>query len=89
MVGSRIVTALTGLAVSLLISVAAWVYLDSLLVFLFVPLVPFLLGAKSPAHEAVGADEETARRCPACGFETRDREYDYCPRDGHRLERRD
>jgi hypothetical protein len=87
MVGSRAVTALAGLAVSLLVSAAAWLYLDTLLVFLFVPLVPFLLGAtgRSVAAHADG-EQEPPRRCPACGFESRDAEFEYCPRDGRRLE---
>jgi hypothetical protein len=109
MVGSRAVTALAGLAVSLLVSVAAWLYLDTLLVFLFVPLVPFLLGtagrgaveadtdtdADPGAHADITADvgaaedRQSVLRCPACGFETRDPEFDYCPRDGRRLQRRD
>jgi hypothetical protein len=107
MVGSRVVTALAGLAVSLLVSVAAWLYLDTLLVFLFVPLVPFLLGTAGRgavgadtdtdpgAHADITADVGTAEdrqsvlRCPACGFETRDPEFDYCPRDGRRLQRPD
>lgn len=43
MVGSRTATALVGIAVSLAVSVAAWVYFDTLLVFLIVPIVPLLL----------------------------------------------
>lgn len=43
MVGSRTVTALVGLIVSLAISVAAWMVFDSLILFLFVPFVPLLL----------------------------------------------
>jgi hypothetical protein len=48
------------------------------LFFLFVPFVPFLFrGAR---------ERPPVRECPVCGFRTRDPEYDYCPRDGHRLE---
>lgn len=80
MVGSRTATALAGLAASLLVSVAAWVLFDSLLLFLFVPFVPFLLrrGRESEAPQA--------RECPQCGFRTRDPEFAYCPRDGTPLE---
>lgn len=92
MVGSRTVTALAGLAASLLISAAAWVYLDTLLVFLFVPLVPLLLrgrGLGEGPEPGGGREHRRSRRCPACGFETRDPDHDYCPRDGTRLEQQE
>lgn len=82
MVSSRTATALAGLLVSLALSAALWYYFDSLLFFLFVPFVPFLFR---------GSDGEGERRavaeCPVCGYRTADVEYDYCPRDGTRLER--
>lgn len=80
MVSSRTATAAAGLAVSLLVSVAAWYYLDTFLLFLFVPFVPFLFRR--------GADREgpPAKRCPVCGFEARQPGFDYCPRDGTALE---
>lgn len=82
MVGSRTATAATGLVVSLAISVAAWYFFDSLLLFLFVPFVPFLFrGGMREARPSV-------RRCPTCDFETRNPEYTHCPRDGTRLEDR-
>lgn len=78
MVGSRTLTALAGVAVSLLVSVLAYVYLDTLAVFLFVPFVPFLFRRGDRARPS-------ARRCPECGFTTRDPDVAYCPRDGTSL----
>lgn len=80
MVGSRTLTALVGVAVSLLVTAAAWYYFDSLFVFLFVPFVPFLF-------RRFGRDEHPpVRECPDCGFRTRDPSFEHCPRDGARLE---
>lgn len=84
MVASRTATALAGVLLSLAVSAALRYYFDSLLFFLFVPFVPFLLrgsggaGARSPSEIA---------ECPVCGSRTADPEHDYCPRDGTRLER--
>jgi len=81
MVGSRTATAVAGLVVSLLVSVAAWYYFDTLFAFLLLPFVPLLWrreGDASPVWE-----------CPACGFSTRDPGFDYCPRDGTPLDGRD
>ena len=78
---SRTVTALVGLAVSVVVSVAAWVYFDTLFVFLFLPLVPFLFARGRGSDEA-----RTVYECPACGFRTADPEFAYCPRDGTELE---
>ena len=75
---SRVVTGLVGLLLSLAVSVAAWVYFDTLLLFLFLPLVPLLWRGREPSPET--------RSCPICGFETREESFDYCPRDGTRLE---
>ncbi|GAB3326578.1 hypothetical protein [Haloplanus salinarum] len=79
MVGSRTATAAVGLVASLALSVAAWYYFETLLVFLLLPFVPVLLR---------GSDDPPADECPACGFVTRDPAVDYCPRDGTRLEPR-
>jgi hypothetical protein len=79
MVGSRTLTALLGVAVSLAVSAVAWVYFDTLLLFLFVPFVPLLL--RRGTREGV----PPVRTCPACGFSTRNTAYDYCPRDGTEL----
>ena len=84
MVRSRTVTALAGLAVSLLVSVVAYVYFDTLFLFVFLPLVPFLF-ARGRGRDA----ERTVYECPACGFRTADPEFAYCPRDGTELEARD
>ena len=81
MVGSRTATALVFLAGSLLASAALWVYFDTVLFFLFVPFVPFLFRRRSSE-----ASEPSVRKCPQCGFETSADEYEYCPRDGRRLE---
>lgn len=81
MVGSRTTTAALGLAVSLVASAALWWYFDAFVFFLLVPFVPFLFR---------GADSErpqpSARECPQCGFRTTDDEFEFCPRDGARLE---
>lgn len=77
---SRLLTAAVGLLASLLVSVAAYVYFDTLLLFLFLPVVPFLFGSRG------GDDEPPARTCPACGYRTRAADHDFCPRDGTRLE---
>lgn len=82
MVGSRTATALAGLAIGLLASALAWYYFDTLVLFLLVPFVPFLLRRQ-------GADEASApptRTCPTCDFRTREPHFEYCPRDGSRLE---
>ena len=86
MVASRTATALAGVLVSLAISAALWYYFESLLFFLFVPFVPFLLRRDGGDAGAAGARPEVAE-CPVCGYRTTDPEYDYCPRDGTRLER--
>lgn len=80
MVGSRTATAAVGLLASLALSVALWWYFDTLAVFLLVPFVPFLFRREQD-------DEPTVRRCPVCDYRTTDRRNEYCPRDGHRLER--
>ncbi|WP_435333428.1 hypothetical protein [Haloarchaeobius sp. TZWWS8] len=67
-----------GLLLSVAITVVLWVVFDTLAVFLFLPLVPFVLGR--------GGDGAPVRRCPVCGFETADDGFEYCPRDGERLE---
>lgn len=77
MLSSRSATAIAGLAASLAASALLWYYFDTFLFFLFVPFVPFLFrdGEQPPVKE-----------CPVCDFRTRSEEYDYCPRDGHRLD---
>lgn len=89
MVGSRTLTAVAGLALSLAVSVAVWVAFDTLLLLLFVPFVPFLLSRR--AERTGGGGERPERRereCPACGFRTDDPRFDYCPRDGTPLDGR-
>lgn len=80
---SRLGTALIGLSVGLAVSLAAWVYFDTFLLFLFLPFVPFFFrrGGRATAPAA----DRSRRRCPQCGFETREPEFEYCPRDGTRL----
>jgi hypothetical protein len=77
MVSARSATAVVGLLVSLVVSVVLWVAFDIPAFLVVVPFVPFLFrrGERPPVRE-----------CPVCGFRTCDRDHDYCPRDGHRLE---
>lgn len=82
MVASRTLTALVGLLVSLAVSVAVWVYTGSLLLFVFVPFVPFLFSSSLRRESGEGPPE---KRCPQCDFRTRDPGFDWCPRDGRRL----
>lgn len=80
MVSSRTATALVGVAVSVVISVAAWVYFDTLLLFLAIPFVPLLFRRwERGAPPAV-------EQCPVCGFQTREPSFTHCPRDGTELE---
>ncbi|WIV67407.1 hypothetical protein [Natrialbaceae archaeon AArc-T1-2] len=82
MIGSRALTAVVGLVVGLAVSVAVWLYFETLLLFLFVPFVPFLFASRR-------RDRRPTRHCPRCGFQTTDPEHEYCPRDGTRLRDRD
>ncbi|SDC69266.1 hypothetical protein [Natrinema hispanicum] len=81
MFGSRTATAVVGLLVSLLVSAVLWWRFNTVAFFLVVPFVPFLFG-KSGRESS----EPPVRTCPACGFQTRDPAYEYCPRDGTALE---
>lgn len=81
MVRSRTLVAIAGILGSLAVSVLLWYLFDSFVFFLFVPFVPFLLGRRRGNRE-----ESAVRRCPSCGFETDDESFEYCPRDGRRLE---
>lgn len=78
---ARLVTATTGLLVSLAISAVLYWQFDTLVLFLFVPFVPFFLLRG-------GRDRSPRRQCPECGFSTREASVRYCPRDGTELERR-
>lgn len=80
MVGSRTATAIVGLLFSLVVSVAAWMLFDTLLLFLLVPFVPFLFRRRTAENEVA------IRECPVCGFKTRTQSYEYCPHDGAELE---
>lgn len=79
MLSARTATAVVGLLASLALTVALWWYFETLLVFLFVPFVPFLFRSRE-------SDQPPVRECPVCGFQTRTEEFEYCPRDGHRLD---
>ena len=95
---SRTATAIAGLLVSLVVSVGAWYYFDTLLVFFFLPFVPILFRRRAERTRTAGRDRTTARdgaaardpppveECPRCGFRTQNPEFTYCPRDGTRLE---
>ncbi len=79
MVGSRTVMTLAGVLGSVVLSVLLYAYTGSILLFLFIPFVPFLLlrGGED--------DGPPVRTCSRCEFSTRDPEFEYCPRDGSRL----
>lgn len=79
MVSARTATAIVGVAISVLVSAAAWIYLDTLLLFLVVPFVPLLFRRR-------GGNAPSVKRCPDCGFETREPSFSHCPRDGTPLE---
>jgi hypothetical protein len=83
MVRSRTATAAVGLAGSLLLSALLWWYFDTFVFFLLLPFVPILFrgGRRETSENAV-------RACPTCGFRTPNDAYEYCPRDGTRLEKR-
>lgn len=72
---TRWFTASVGILASIAISVLAWQYFDTFLLFLLIPFVPFLFGGRSSSR----------KRCPRCGFETTSEAFEYCPRDGTRL----
>jgi hypothetical protein len=78
-VRSRTLTAAVGLLGGLAISVVAYVQFDTLLLFLFLPLVPFLFRGRED-------DEPPVRECPRCDYRTRAPDHEFCPRDGARLE---
>ena len=84
MVSARLATAFAGVVLSLLVSVVVWYVFDVALFFLAVPFVPFLFRSRSDRSDNT---EPTTWACPQCGFRTRDPDFDYCPRDGTRLER--
>jgi hypothetical protein len=78
---SRTTTALVGLVGSLVLSAVLWWYFQSFVFFLFLPFVPFLFRRSSSEPPA-----DPIAECPQCGFRTRDESFEYCPRDGTRLE---
>lgn len=81
MVSARLATAVVGVILSLLLSFVLWQVFDIALFFLAVPFVPFLF------RSSRDRSEPETWVCRECGFHTRDPEFDYCPRDGTRLER--
>lgn len=85
MVGSRTATALVIGVASLGISVLLYVFTDTLLVFLLVPFVPFLFRSQRRHTER---EQPPVFECPHCGFTTPNPDFEYCPRDGRRLQKR-
>ncbi|AXR78282.1 hypothetical protein [Natrarchaeobaculum sulfurireducens] len=77
---ARTGTALVGLILGLLVSVAAWIYFETLLLFLFLPFVPFLFTRRGREQQP-----RSVRQCPRCNFQTADPDHEFCPRDGSRL----
>lgn len=84
MASSRVATAVVGLLAGLLLSILLWRVFGSPVFFLFVPFVPFLFRGRGEEPT-----QPPVRSCPRCGFQTMDQEFEYCPRDGARLETRD
>ena len=82
MVSGRYRNALLGIAVSLGLSIVLWRYFGSPVFFLFVPFVPFLFRR----GREDGERQPPIRECPECGFRTQNPEFEYCPRDGRRLQ---
>ena len=78
---SRVLTAAAGLVVSLAVSALLYWQFNTLVLFLFVPFVPFLFLRGD-------RDRQPRRQCPECGFSTREASVRYCPRDGTELEER-
>ena len=83
MVSSRTVTALAGLVGSLVLSLVLWQVFGTPVFFLFVPFIPFLLRGREDTERT-----PPIRECPTCGFQTTDPAFEYCPRDGTRLQER-
>jgi hypothetical protein len=81
MVGSRTATALAGLLLSLLVSVAVWYLFDFPFLLFAVPFVPVLFRRNR------GVERPPTRVCPTCGFRSANPDVAYCPRDGTKLER--
>lgn len=73
----RTATAIVGLLASLGLSALLWWQFGTAVLFLVVPFVPFLFRDR---------ERPPRRKCPACGFTTRNESHEYCPRDGHRLD---
>lgn len=94
MVGSRTLTALAGIVLSLAISAAVWRLFDVPFLFFLVPFVPILFSRRSrsgsgePTGGEPGSRASSVRTCPVCGFRTDDPRFEYCPRDWTRLETR-
>lgn len=84
MVDSRTITAAAGLIASLVISIAAYVYFDTLALFLFIPFIPLLFGGRASGSSE--GSSPAVRRCPVCDYRTTNPEHGYCPRDGTELE---
>lgn len=87
MVSSRAVTAVVGLLGGLLVSVAAWVFFDTVALFVLLPFVPFLF-RRSGNDDAGAGPRDPPKECPSCGFQTHRDDFTHCPRDGRRLEQR-
>jgi len=64
------------------VSALAWVYWDTLALFVFLPFLPFLFRRSGDED----GESPPVRRYPTCGFRTRDPEFECCPRDGSQLE---
>jgi hypothetical protein len=83
MLESRTATALVVGIASIAVSVLLYAYTGSLVFFLFLPFVPFLFSNREDDRRP---EQRPVFECPRCGFRTRNPEFEYCPRDGSRLD---
>lgn len=85
MQGSRTLTALAGITGSIAVSVVVYVYTGSLLLFFFIPFIPFLFLNRGGEETDSDRRRPPVRECSRCGFTIKNPEFEYCPRDGSRL----
>lgn len=67
-----------GLVMSVAVSVIAWWYFNTFLLFLLVPFVPILYRQRRTS--------QSGTTCPTCGFQSADPSVNFCPHDGEKLQ---